>query len=106
MHYGSLPSSYSNEYPLKLYPCHLEVALKQGNLSMVQFIATYLYTIFPGFEFLKPVILSGGLTPDNVRDAIEELSPYGVDVSSGVEISPGKKDISLVKKFVDNVRRA
>jgi len=62
--------------------------------------------IIESFEFLKPVILSGGLTPDNVRDAIERLSPYGVDVSSGVEISPGKKDIPLMKKFMENVRKA
>jgi len=63
------------------------------------------WKIVENFEFLKPVILSGGLTPDNVRDAIEELSPYGVDVSSGVEMSPGKKDTSLMKKFVENVRK-
>jgi phosphoribosylanthranilate isomerase len=64
------------------------------------------WKIMESFEFLRPVILSGGLTPDNVRDAIEEFSPYGVDVSSGVEILPGKKDIPLMKKFVENVRRA
>lgn len=63
------------------------------------------WKIIENFEFLKPVILSGGLTPDNVRDAIEKLSPYGVDVSSGVEISPGKKNLDLMKKFVENVRK-
>ena len=63
------------------------------------------WDIIESFEFLKPVILSGGLTPDNVRDAIEKLSPYGVDVSSGVEASPGKKDTLLMKKFVENVRK-
>lgn len=66
MHYGSLPSSYSNEYPLKLYPCHLEVALKQGNLSMVQFIATYLYTIFPGFE-LCPLYVDMAVESGNIE---------------------------------------
>jgi len=64
------------------------------------------WKIVESFEFLKPVILSGGLTPDNVRDAIEKLSPYGVDVSSGVETSPGKKDQDFMKKFVENVRKA
>ena len=63
------------------------------------------WKIIENFEFLKPIILSGGLAPDNVRDAIEKLSPYGVDVSSGVEISPGKKDVNLMKKFVENVRK-
>ncbi|MDD5437480.1 MAG: N-(5'-phosphoribosyl)anthranilate isomerase, partial [Candidatus Omnitrophica bacterium] len=63
------------------------------------------WKIVENFEFLRPVILSGGLAPDNVRGAIEKLSPYCVDVSSGVETSPGKKDIGLMKKFVENVRR-
>ncbi|MDD5173913.1 MAG: phosphoribosylanthranilate isomerase [Candidatus Omnitrophica bacterium] len=63
------------------------------------------WKIVENFEFLKPVILSGGLTPGNVREAIERLSPYGVDVSSSVEIAPGKKDIELMKVFVENVRK-
>jgi len=57
------------------------------------------------FEFLKPVILSGGLTPDNVSNAISMLSPYGVDVSSGIEDSPGRKNLDLMKRFVEKVRR-
>jgi phosphoribosylanthranilate isomerase len=61
--------------------------------------------LLDGFEFLKPVIISGGLTPENVARAIREVSPYGVDVSSGVELSPGSKDLKLMKKFVENVRR-
>lgn len=61
--------------------------------------------IIEGFEFLKPVILSGGLTPANVASAMRSIAPYGVDVASGVEKSPGKKDLNLMKKFVENVRR-
>ena len=64
------------------------------------------WSMVENFEFLKPVILSGGLAPDNVRDAIDRLSPYGVDVSSGVEASPGKKDLLLMRKFVENARKA
>jgi len=64
------------------------------------------WKMLEGFEFLKPVILSGGLAPANVNDAISEIAPYGVDVSTGVESSPGKKDIDLMKRFVESVRKA
>ncbi|MCL5104276.1 MAG: phosphoribosylanthranilate isomerase [Armatimonadetes bacterium] len=54
----------------------------------------------------KPIFLSGGLNPYNVYDAIRLVRPYAVDVSSGVERSPGVKDINKVKEFIDHVREA
>lgn len=50
----------------------------------------------------RPVILAGGLTPDNVRRAIAATRPYGVDVSGGVEASPGLKDSNKVNQFIFN----
>ncbi len=50
-----------------------------------------------------PVILSGGLTPDNVADAIEAVHPFAVDVASGVEASPGVKDHAKLEAFVAGV---
>lgn len=64
------------------------------------------WNLIERFEFLRPVILSGGLTPENVIEAIRSISPYGVDASSGLEASGGKKDPDLMKKFVENIRKA
>jgi phosphoribosylanthranilate isomerase len=54
----------------------------------------------------KPVILAGGLTPKNVKQAILETKPAGVDVHSGVESPDGRKDYNLVKAFVSEARQA
>ncbi len=53
-----------------------------------------------------PVILSGGLNPQNISDAITMLRPAGVDVNTGVEIRPGVKSFNLMKEFILNIRGA
>jgi phosphoribosylanthranilate isomerase len=50
------------------------------------------------------IILSGGLTPGNVADAVAEVAPYAVDVGSGVESAPGIKDHDMVAEFIRNAR--
>ena len=52
------------------------------------------------------VILAGGLRPENVEEAIPTLRPWGVDVVSGVEREPGRKDFEKLRLFMENVRRA
>ncbi len=54
----------------------------------------------------RPIILSAGLTPDNVVDAARRVRPYGVDVNSGVEAHPGKKDPEKVRRFVMRAKGA
>jgi phosphoribosylanthranilate isomerase len=54
----------------------------------------------------RPIFLAGGLTPGNVAEAVARVRPYGVDVSSGVEASPGRKDHTKVKEFVRAAKAA
>ena len=57
-------------------------------------------------EARVPIVLSGGLTPDNVATAVDIVRPFAVDVNSGVEAQPGKKDPHKVRRFIEATRRA
>lgn len=53
----------------------------------------------------KPIVLAGGLRPDNVADAVKSVRPYAVDVSGGIEVSKGIKDAEKMRQFVTEVKR-
>ena len=54
----------------------------------------------------KPFFLAGGLNPENVKDAIEKVKPFGVDVASGIEKFPRSKDYKKMQEFIRNVQKA
>lgn len=59
-----------------------------------------------GRTFAKPIIMSGGLNPQNIAQAIQTVQPYAVDVSSGVEEAPGKKSRKLLEEFFGAIKRS
>ena len=65
---------------------------------------TFRWELLAGLDISKYIILSGGLDPENVADAIRAVRPYAVDVSSGVEESPGMKNKLKMKKFIEAVK--
>jgi phosphoribosylanthranilate isomerase len=68
--------------------------------------AAFDWRILKSFRPAVPYVLSGGLTADNVAEAIAISRPAGVDISSGVETAPGQKDPDLIRAFVAAARRA
>jgi phosphoribosylanthranilate isomerase len=64
------------------------------------------WSLAEGAPVGRRFVLAGGLTPANVAEAVERVRPWGVDVSSGVEASPGRKDPVKVRDFIRNARAA
>jgi phosphoribosylanthranilate isomerase len=90
-----IPQYKASAYLLDSY----DVALKGGTGQPFD------WSIAKSASRLGHVILSGGLNPDNVRQAIEQVEPYAVDVSSGVESSSGKKDHAKLKAFIEAAKQ-
>lgn len=67
---------------------------------------TFDWNLLSKYRGPAPFIVSGGLNPANVAQAIESARPYGVDVSGGVEKTPGIKDPKKIREFVDRAKRA
>ena len=93
--------AYVNTYDVDFFLLDSSVKGKKGGTGH-----TFDWGVAKGFKFARPVILSGGLTPKNVVRAIKKIAPYGVDVSTGVEKAPGEKDPHLMKRFIENTRKA
>ncbi|HVM41168.1 MAG TPA: phosphoribosylanthranilate isomerase [Acidimicrobiia bacterium] len=64
------------------------------------------WSLVEGVPPTKPMLLAGGLTPDNVETAIQRVQPWGVDVATGVEHKPGRKDPTKVRRFIEAANRA
>ena len=65
--------------------------------------AVFNWSLIPAVSL--PIVLAGGLTPGNVRQAVKQVKPWAVDVSSGVEDSPGIKNDELMRVFIKEAKR-
>ncbi len=63
------------------------------------------WELLASFSIDAPLYLAGGLTPENVALAVLQVRPYAVDVASGVESSPGRKDVKKMRDFIQNTRQ-
>ena len=76
-----------------------------GGIPGTSDLQEYDWSLVRFFDGSRQVILAGGLTPENIGAAIRAARPYGVDVSSGVESSPGLKDAAKMYRFIEKARK-
>ncbi|MBN1870301.1 MAG: phosphoribosylanthranilate isomerase [Candidatus Omnitrophica bacterium] len=92
------PAEYISKYKVDAYLFDTHVEGVAGGTGK-----TFNWNVLKGQNIEKPVILSGGLTAQNVKEAIAAANPYAIDVSSGIEKSPGIKDPRLIREFFDAI---
>jgi len=116
--HGNESPEYCDKIKRKVIKCISIIAndTKESLLSKMKDYSVSAFILDPGrgsgkvFDWKiakgikKPIIIAGGLTPDNVKKAIRDLHPYGVDVSTGVEKDYGIKDREKVEKFIKEAR--
>lgn len=101
IHLDRLPSVALSAYPVDALLIDSYSAKSPGGTGIVvDWQAAAAFAV----DAPRRVVLAGGLTPENVTEAIRAVDPWGVDVSSGVEAAPGRKDIHLVGAFIDQCR--
>ncbi len=118
--HGEEPPEYCERFQgrvLKRFPVYVDDTPKRLRARM-QGYDVRAYLLDPGAgsgqtfrweiarEIELPLIVAGGLTAENVAEVVQIVRPYGVDVSSGVEVAPGKKDPDRVAAFVQAVKEA
>jgi phosphoribosylanthranilate isomerase len=89
------------DYPVQAFLLDVKDDLLFGGTGK-----TFDWSLAQGIRRIRPIILAGGLRPDNVKEAIRTVKPYAVDVCSGVESTPGKKDAAKLFDFMREVRNA
>jgi phosphoribosylanthranilate isomerase len=127
--HGQEPPDYCEQLARACSPCQIIKALRVGQHLQAKDVAlyhdyvrgflldtyqkgqeggtgqTFDWSLIAPLHLRRPFILAGGLDASNVRAAVEAARPYGVDVNSGVESSPGRKDHALIRAVVRAVRQ-